>query len=127
MSEHANRPRYHAVVKGGKPDKPIWNRIGAAFQNENNSLKVVLNANPIDGQFWLFETQDQNQNQAPKQPQQAAQPSVQSPVAPSINPAPVQTPVAPAVSPAPVPAPVPPQAPQPQPAHPTTSYDPFTA
>lgn len=81
MSEQTNRPRYHAVVKGGKPDKPIWNRIGAVFENENGSLKVMLNANPIDGQFWLFEAQDQNQSSVPQQAP-AASTVPQAPVQP---------------------------------------------
>ena len=54
MSNTKNRPRYFAHVKSGKPDKPIWIRVGAAFENDKGTLSLVLDANPIDGRIWLF-------------------------------------------------------------------------
>jgi hypothetical protein len=54
MSTTKNRPRYHVCVKGGTEEKPVWVRIGSAFENKNGGHIIRLNAAPITGEMWLF-------------------------------------------------------------------------
>ena len=44
---------YVIVEKEGK--KSFWMKVGAAFENKDGSLNVVLNALPIDGRLHIRE------------------------------------------------------------------------
>lgn len=41
----------YTIVKNGEKD--FWNRIGTAFVNKDGSLKVKLNALPINGELMI--------------------------------------------------------------------------
>ena len=60
----AQRKDVYTVVQN--EDKKFWNRIGTAFVNKDNSLKVFLNALPVNGQLVIRDAKPK-QNPEPKQ------------------------------------------------------------
>ena len=63
-----SQPKYiaYTVRNTGDGDdaKSFWTRIGAAFENKDNSLSVVLDALPVNGKIVL---------QVPKEKPEAAE------------------------------------------------------
>jgi len=56
----------YAVTPRGEGEKDRWTRIGAAFENKDGSLTVLLDAAPLSGKLIL---------QAPKEEAEAAEAS----------------------------------------------------
>ncbi|MEE9197759.1 MAG: hypothetical protein V3U45_06415 [bacterium] len=50
------------IVEGRKePDKKFWVRIGAAFENEDGSTTVYLDALPVNGLLQIREENNRRQ------------------------------------------------------------------
>lgn len=45
-------------------EKPLWNRIGTAFENRDGSFNVLLNALPVDGKLHIREAKQNGESQS---------------------------------------------------------------
>lgn len=55
----------YVIRDRGEGKKPLWVRIGSAFENSDGSINGVLNANPIDGKFQIRELTDREADDGP--------------------------------------------------------------
>jgi len=53
---------YTIIPSNKKDKKPFWQKIGAAFDNEDGSLNVVLNCLPLDGKLHIREARKKQSN-----------------------------------------------------------------
>ena len=51
----AKRLDVFTITEREGQDKSFWNKVGAAFPNQDGSLNVVLNCNPADGKLHIRE------------------------------------------------------------------------
>ncbi len=62
MSNENTKPHLNAFVVKGTDEKPIFIKIGAAWQNRSGGFQLYLDALPTDGKVVLLPFKEKSQN-----------------------------------------------------------------
>ena len=58
------KPKVVYTIREASGDRKFWRPIGAAFENKDGSLNVVLDSLPIDGKLHIRDAREDERKEA---------------------------------------------------------------